>query len=150
MSRALIIYATRTGGTRRLAELIAEGIKQEGEEVEIKPVTAIKNPDDLKGYDAYAFGSATYHGDMIQGMKKVLFIAEKAGLNGKPGAAFGVYGWSGEAPKRIFETMQHIFGMKMVGTPIKLKAHQLSAADKAEIAMELGRKLAKSMKGENQ
>ena len=80
-------------------------------------MTDIKKEGDLKGYDAVVFGSPTYHGEMVQGMKTLLFMAEKAELEGKVGGAFGAFGWSGEAPDRIFETMKNIFKMKMVSIP---------------------------------
>ena len=41
----------------------------------------VKNENVLKGFDIYAFGSATYHGEMLKGMKTVLFLAEKAEAN---------------------------------------------------------------------
>ncbi len=60
---------------------------------------------------------------MITSMKQLLFIAERAELKGKPGGAFGAYGWSGEAPGRIFDTMANIYGMEMVSDgPLMLKA----------------------------
>ena len=50
-------------------------------------------------------------------MKTLLFLAEKASLEGKPGGAFGSFRWSGEAPDRIYDTMQNIFKMDMVNGP---------------------------------
>ena len=94
-----------------------------GHEVDIKRVSEINGEEDLKGYDAYLFGSPTYHGEMITSMKQLLFIAERAELEGLPGGSFGSYGWSGEAAGRIFETMEHIYKMKMVSDgPLMLKA----------------------------
>ena len=49
-------------------------------------------------------------------MKQLLFIAEKAELEGKCGGSFGSYGWSGEAPPRIYETMKNIYKMNMAVT----------------------------------
>ena len=103
MAKALIVYASRTGETKKIGELIAEGIRFSGHEAMLSRVNDIKKETDLQGYDALVFGSATYHGDMIQGMKTMLFIAEKADLEGKAGGAFGAFGWSGEAPDRIFK-----------------------------------------------
>ncbi|MCF6247304.1 MAG: nitric oxide synthase [Desulfobacula sp.] len=122
MGKVLIVYATRADETKGIADLIAEGIRIAGHEVILKKTSEIKSEDDLKGYDGYAFGSATYHGEMITSMKQILFIAERAELEGKPGGAFGAYGWSGEAPGRIFETMEHIYRMEMVSGPLMLKA----------------------------
>ncbi len=102
MPKALIVYTTRTGDTQRIAERIAEGIRFEGVEAEVADVSTIKKETDLNGYDGYVFGSPTYHGDMLQPMKTFLFLAEKADLEGKAGGAFGAFGWSGEAPDRIY------------------------------------------------
>ncbi len=114
MAKALIDCATRTGETLEIGNLIAEGIRFSGHEAEVVKINAIKKETDLQGYDALVFGSATYHGDMIQTMKTMLFLAEKASLEGKVGGAFGAFGWSGEAPDRIFDTMKNIFKMDMV------------------------------------
>ncbi|WP_306304170.1 flavodoxin domain-containing protein [Desulfosarcina cetonica] len=60
MAKALIVFATRTGATEKIANLIAEGIRISGHEAEIVKVTDIKKEDDLKGYDAVVLGSPTY------------------------------------------------------------------------------------------
>ena len=56
MPKALIVYSTRTGETKDIAELIAEGIRMQGAEAEVVNVTGIKKDSDLDGYDAYVFG----------------------------------------------------------------------------------------------
>ncbi len=78
MARTLIVYATRTDETARIAGLIGEGLRFSGHEAVEKNVKEIKSEADLEGYDAYVFGSPTYHGEMLQGMKTFLFLAEKA------------------------------------------------------------------------
>jgi len=67
---------------------------------------------------------------MIQGMKTMLFLAEKVNLEGKAGGSFGAFGWSGEAPGRIFDTMTNIFKMDMVSGPLRLKSASLGVADR--------------------
>ena len=49
------------------------------------------------------------------GMGKMLKLAQEANLKGKVGGAFGAYGWSGEAPEKIYAIMKNTFGMDMVG-----------------------------------
>lgn len=122
MGKVLIVYASRADETKKIADLIAEGVRISGHEVVIKKTGDIKTEEDLKGYDGYVFGSATYHGEMITSMKQILFIAERAELKDKIGGAFGAYGWSGEAAGRIFDTMANIYEMKMVSGPLMLKA----------------------------
>ena len=145
MSRVLIVCATRTGETMKIGELIGEGLRMAGLEAVVVKVKAIKSETDLQGYDGYIFGSATYHGDMLQGMKTLLFLSEKAALQGKPGGAFGAFGWSGEAPERIFNTMKNIFGMDMVSGPLGLKASTLGGG--IQMAQEYGRAVAAKVTG---
>jgi flavorubredoxin len=123
MGNVLIVYATRSEETRGVADLIAEGVRISGHQVDVKRVSDIKDEQGLKGYDGYIFGSPTYHGEMITSMKQLLFVAERAELQGKVGGAFGSYGWSGEAAIRIFDTMANIYKMQMVPDgPLMLKA----------------------------
>jgi flavorubredoxin len=143
MPKALIIYTTRTGGTKNIAERIAEGVRFEGVEAELADVNTIKKESDLNCYDGYAFGSPTYHGDMMQSMKTFLFLAEKAALEGKAGGAFGAFGWSGEALDRIFGTMKNIFKMNMVGDPLRLKSISLGGG--TQMAQEYGRQIGKKI-----
>ncbi len=144
MGKVLIVYATRSDETKGIADLIGEGVRIAGHEADVKKVGEIKNEENLKGYDGYIFGSATYHGEMITSMKQLLFIAERADLKGKPGGAFGAYGWSGEAPGRIFDTMAHIYGMTMAKSgPLMLKASWVEGGKKA--AQEYGKSIAAMM-----
>ena len=143
MAKVLVVCATRTGETCKIGELIAEGIRFSGHDVTVVKVDAVKKDNDLQGYDALVFGSATYHGDMLQGMKTMLFLAEKAGLEGKIGGAFGAFGWSGEAPDRIYNTMKNIFKMNMVGGPLMLKASSLGGG--IRMAQDYGRELAEKL-----
>lgn len=121
MKKVLIAYASRTGKTKKMAEYVAEGVRMGGDQPEIKKISEIKDETELQGYDAYVFGSPTYHGDMIPGMKNFLFLADKAGLKGKVGGAFGSHTHTGEAPKLIYDTMEYVFKMDMTALgPFKL------------------------------
>ena len=139
MAKALIVYSTRTGDTLKIAELIAEGLRFSAVDVTLMDVKDVKKAADLAGYDAYVFGAPTYHGEMTAGMKTFLFLAEKAELAGKVGGAFGAFGWSGEAPERIFETMARIFNMSMADGPLMLKSAGLEGGLK--MAQNYGRQI---------
>jgi len=143
MAKVLIVYATRTGDTEKIANLIAEGVRFSGHEAAVTKVTDIKKEDDLKGFDAVILGSPTYHGEMVKGMKTLLFMAERAELEGKVGGSFGAFGWSGEAPDRIFDTMKNIFKMNMVSIPLRLKSASLGGGMK--MAQDYGREIAEKL-----
>lgn len=143
MAKVLIVYATRTGETQQIAELIGEGVRFAGHQAEVVDAKKIKNESDLDNYDAYAFGSSTYHGEMLPAMKTFLFIAEKANLANKPGGAFGAFGWSGEANDRIFNTMKHVFKMDTVADTLRLKSSSLGGG--LRMAQDYGREIAKKL-----
>jgi NAD(P)H dehydrogenase (quinone) len=143
MGKALIVYASRSGETKRIADLIAEGIRIQGSEASVVDATKVKKVDGLEGYDAYIFGSATYHGEMMQAMKTMLFLGDKTGLEGKIGGSFGAFGWSGEAPGRIFDTMKNVLKMNMVSGPLMLKSALLGGG--TEMAQGYGKDIAKEL-----
>jgi flavorubredoxin len=143
MAKALVVYSTRTGETKDIAELIAEGLRMQGADALVVDASTVKKETDLEGYDAYVFGSATYHGEMMQSMKTMLFLAEKANLEGKFGGSFGAFGWSGEAPGRIYETMENIFKMSMAKGPLRLKSSSLGGG--VQMAQEYGKEIGKKI-----
>jgi flavorubredoxin len=139
MAKVLVVYATRTSSTRDIADLVAEGIRFSGNEADIVEVKDIKSKADFEGYDGFVFGSPTYHGEMLQSMKTMLFLAEKANLEGKVGGAFGAHGWSTEAQDRIYNTMKEIFKMDMAKDPLLLKSASLGGG--VQMAQEYGREI---------
>lgn len=143
MAKVLVLYASRAGATKAIAELIAEGIRMSGVEANVVNATSVKKETDLQGYDGHVWGSATYHGEMMDVMKKTLFLGEKAGLQGKAGGSFGAFGWSGEAPGRIFDTMKNIFEMNMVGGPLRLKSASLGGGQ--QMAQDYGAQIARKL-----
>ncbi len=145
MPKVLIAYATRTGQTQNIADLIAEGARFTGTDAKVVNAADVKDAEILAGYDGYVFGSATYHGEMMQAMKTFLFLAAKADLSGKVGASFGAFGWSGEAADRIYDTMQNMFNMDMVGAPLRLKSSTLQGG--LQMAQDYGRSIGKKIAG---
>jgi flavodoxin len=113
MKKVMIAFVSRTGKTEKMADFIAEGVRFAGHGAEVKKISEIKTEKDLAGYDGYIFGCPTYHRDMTENMKTFLFLAKKADLAGKSGGAFGSYTHSGDAPRFIYDTMEHVFKMKM-------------------------------------
>lgn len=98
--KALILFSSMTGNTSKVAQNLAQGIKEMGVETNI---VNIKNADiqsilDLaKEASAILVGSSTRYGDMIGNIEDILKELVKLDLSGKFGAAFGSYGWSGES-----------------------------------------------------
>ena len=146
MKKVLICYYSRTGNTEQMAQYIAEGVRISGHEVDLKGISAIKNEKEIQDYDAYIFGCPTYHRDMTQGMKTFLFLAQKASLEGKIGGSFGSYTHSGDAPKLIFDTMEHVFKMNMTELgSFNLKEHIVQAGDGVRACQDYGKAIGQKL-----
>ncbi len=146
MAKALVVYATRTNQTKSIAELVAEGMRFQGMEVRLVNVAEFdKSGVDPEEFDAIVLGSPTYHGEMLPSMKTFLFKLERSNLEGKAGGAFGAFGWSGEAPTRIFETMKNVYRMNMAGGPLMLKSASLGGG--VQMAQGYGQEIARKLAG---
>ncbi|MBN1912776.1 MAG: NAD(P)H-dependent oxidoreductase [Candidatus Omnitrophica bacterium] len=89
MPRALIVYYSLSGNTKKMAEAVKKGLAKEGLEAAVKEVSSVK-PQDLLRYDAIIIGSPTYYGTMSFQIKKLLddSVEFHGKLDGKVGAAF--------------------------------------------------------------
>ncbi len=142
MKKVLVAYFSRTGMTEQMAEFIAEGVRLSGNAVDLKKISTIKSEKDLEGYDGYIFGCPTYHKNMTENFKTFLFMAEKAGLKGKAGGAFGSSTHSGEAPGVIFDTMEFVFSMKMTTLgPFDLRENVVGTDEGTKACQDYGRAL---------
>ena len=118
MEGILIAYFSATGTTEKMAEYIAEGARFSGHKAVTKKIGDIKTTTEIAGYDGYIFGSPTYSLDLPKPVKTFLMMAEKAGLEGKMGGAFGSYahdvGYKHDtyAPAIIYDTLQRVCKMK--------------------------------------
>jgi flavorubredoxin len=121
MSKILVLYYSRSGNTEKMAKAVAEGAKSTGNsDVELNYYV---DAEDLSSFDAILLGTPTYHHDTPIDMKKLFEEAAEKGisLKGKVGAAFGSYGWSGEAPKLLLEIMKNRFEMQVTEPPLLAK-----------------------------
>lgn len=119
MAKLAIIYLSTQGSTRMMAEAIAEGADSRHLEVKIDNFYEW-DPKDAATYDAIAIGSSTFYYRMLEPIAKFLDSLIEQGVEGKIGAAFGSYGWSGEAPVMIAEKMRAA-GMQVVDPVLRIQ-----------------------------
>jgi flavorubredoxin len=127
-----------------MANAIAEGARTvQGVEVEVKYQVA---PEELANVDAIAVGSPTYHHDMSLDMKNLFeqVAVKNVNLKDKIGAAFGSYGWSGEAPRLVLEILKNKFQMRTIELPLLIKYEPDQS--NLEKCKELGKKIAQELK----
>ncbi len=121
MAKVLVTYYSRTGNTKRMAEIFAETLREEGLDVTLKPVEKIR-VSELLNYDGIAVGSPTYYGQMAAEVKKLFdeSVRIHGKLDGKVGAAFtssGGYGCGGETTVLSILNALLIHGMIVQGDP---------------------------------
>jgi flavorubredoxin len=146
MHKVLVAYISRTGMTEKMANYIAEGLRIDGQTVELKKISQIKKETELAGYDGYVLGCPTYHRDMTSGMKSFLFLAQKANLVGKIGGAFCSYTHSGESGPMIYDTMQFVYKMDMVDLgALSLKEHTIDTREGTKACQDYGKAIAEKL-----
>jgi len=89
MPRGIVLYYSRSGNTKEMAQAIAGAMNGAGLNTECKPVDKV-NPDDLPEYDAIVIGSPCYYGQMAAPIKQLIddLVGRHGQLNGKVGGAF--------------------------------------------------------------
>jgi flavodoxin I len=143
MVKILVLYYSRTGNTEKMANAVAEGARNAGStEVEMEYNV---DADDLNRFDAVIVGVSTYHHDMPMDVKRLFEEAAEKGINlkGKTGAAFGSYGWSGEAPKLVLEIMKNKFEMVITEPP--LLARYTPDQNSLNLCRELGKRVSETL-----
>jgi NAD(P)H dehydrogenase (quinone) len=120
--KILIIYYSQTGNTRKMAEVIAEGVKGEGVDVQLKHVDKIKAKELLE-FEGIIIGSPTYYGSMAYQIKKLFDESVKfhGKLEGRVGAAFSSaanIGGGNETTILDIINAMLIHGMIVQGTPL--------------------------------
>lgn len=100
MKKVLVAYYSKGGNTKKMAELIADGLKSKGVDVTLESVENI-NIDTLPEFDGYIVGSPNYFGTMAYPVKKFFDDSVKffKKLEGKVATAFcstGMIGGGGE------------------------------------------------------
>lgn len=143
MPETLVLYYSRTGNTEKMALAVVEGAQSVGNmDIELSYHV---DPEDLYRFDALLVGSPTYHHQIPIEMKKLFEEAavKRINLEGKIGAAFGSYGWSGEAPKLLLEIMKNKFGMQVTEPPLLAKY----VPDEKTLVMcrDLGKRVSESL-----
>ncbi len=149
----LVLYYSKSGNTRKLAEHVAEGIRSvTGAEALVKSTQEVTKEDFVHAAGIVA-GSPVYFGLMAADLKRVFdeFVGVRKKMENKVGAAFATSGhWMGGNETTMMSIVQCmlIYGMIVVGDPMSATGHygaaSVSAPDDkaADIAQKLGARVA--------
>ena len=136
--QVLVLYYSKSGNTKKLAEIIAGGVESTGVNAVVKSTEEVTKDDFLNSGGVIA-GSPVYFGVMAADLKRIFdeFVGTRKKMENKVGAAFATGGHhSGGKETTIFSILQcmMIYGMIVVGDPMSATGHYgiacLGAPDK--------------------
>jgi len=153
----LILYYSKSGNTRKFADLVAEGVKSVSGLDAVMKSTQEVTKDDFVNAAGIIAGSPVYFGLMAADLKRVFdeFVGVRKQMENKVGAAFATSGfWAGGNETTIISIIQCmlIYGMIIVGDPMSATGHygaaSVAAPDEkaADIARKLGARVAELCK----
>ena len=119
MPKIVVVYLSTSGNTKAMADAIVEGVKSRNVDAKSMNFHEAKI-EELKSADAIALGSSTFYYKMLPPMEKFIESLSKANVKAKIAAAFGSYGWSGEAPVMIAEQMRKL-GMNVIDPVLRIQ-----------------------------
>jgi NAD(P)H dehydrogenase (quinone) len=153
----LVLYHSRSGNTKSLAEAVAEGAREvEGVSVIMKTPVDVRK-EDFVDSQGVVIGSPVYFGTMASEIKRIIdeFVVVRSKMEGKVGAAFATSAdASGGKETTVISILQAllIYGMIVVGDPLSTGGHYGAASQghptTADIkeAESLGRRVAELVK----
>ena len=153
----LVLYYSKGGNTRKLAEAIAEGVGHVDGVEAVLCQTREVTKDDFVAADGLIVGSPVYFGTMAAQLKQVLdeFVGVRKKMENKVGAVFATSGDpSGGKETTMMSIIQAllIYGMIIVGDPMSATGHYGTAcvgvpdAATQENGRKLGRRVAELVK----
>jgi len=144
--KAVIVYATMWHSTETMAESIAEGLSAGGIGVKLMNIDACHRSDvayEMLDAGALIVGSPTLNNNMLPAMADILTYLKGLRPKNLIGAAFGSYGWSGDALGQVKDVLTEI-KVKLVDEGINVK--HVPDADSLNQCFFLGTKIAKRLK----
>ncbi|MCK5117037.1 MAG: flavodoxin domain-containing protein [Candidatus Aegiribacteria sp.] len=137
--KAVVIYDTMWNSTRKMGEAVLEGLSLEGVSSILMPLRASHISDiatEVLDASALIVGSPTINGRIFPSVAECMNYLGGLKPKNLVGAAFGSYGWSGEAVKELNDLLE---GMKVELVSEGLRAVYVPDEQVLEESVNLGR-----------
>ncbi|MCX7841972.1 MAG: flavodoxin domain-containing protein [Clostridia bacterium] len=141
----VIIYDTMYNATKKMAEAIGEGLAKQGVPYKLFNNSITDQSDiltELFKAKGMIIGSCTVNNTVLRSIAGLLDEIKGHKFKGKFGAAYGSYGWSGEAQNIIHEHLKAA-GIKVIAEPIQFK--YTPTEEELAKCIEFGENFAKEM-----
>jgi len=148
--RALVIYDTMWKSTKKMARAIATGISMEDVSVKLIDLAYNHRSDvmtDILGAKAVVLGSPTLNNGLLPRMAGFLMYMRGLRPTNKLGAAFGSYGWSGEAVKLMNNAMEE---MKFDMIESGLRHKYVPDHEALQECVEMGRRIGRAVREQSE
>jgi len=145
--KAVVVFDSMWNSTETMAKAISDGLIEGGLSTKVMDLRANHRSDvmtEVLDAKAVVVGSSTLNNGMLPRMADMLCYMKGLRPKNKVGAAFGSYGWSGEAVTHITGILEEM-KFKVVGPGINLQYFPDHAGLKK--CVELGREIAKEVRG---
>lgn len=110
-----VVYWSSTGNTEKMAEMLAEEIKNAGGSAEVSEVSTV-SPTDLEGEAVFALGASAMGDEELDEGEMEPFVEEvEKFAAGKKVALFGSYDWGDGEWMRIWAERMEKAGAQIVG-----------------------------------
>jgi len=146
--RAVVLYDTMWEATRRMAEAIGDGLREEAVDFKLFHMAVTDRNDvitEIFQAQAILIGSPTLNNGLLPTITPILEDCRGLKFQNKIGAAFGSYGWSGESVKLIEDHFAEC-GIRLVAEGVRAK-WQPAREELAE-CRKLGRAVASAVRQE--
>ncbi|MDY0041704.1 MAG: flavodoxin domain-containing protein, partial [Desulforhabdus sp.] len=144
--KALIIFDTMWQSTEKMGYAIGDGLIQEGVNFQIFNLKHTHRSDimtEVLDARAIILGSSTLNNGMMPPMADMITYMKGLRPANRIGAAFGSYGWSGEAVKLMSEALEE---MKVELIDPGLRVKYAPSHEDLTKCVELGRKIGQAVK----
>ncbi|CAG36375.1 related to flavoprotein [Desulfotalea psychrophila LSv54] len=140
---AIIVYDTKWKSTEMMAKAIAQGIEEENVPARLMSLKECHRGDIMQRLltaSTIVLGSATINNAIMPSLASFLMYMKGLKPRKKIGAAFGSYGWGGEAVKQL-NTMMDEMKIKRIddGLRIKYVPHEEQLKECVEYGRHIGR-----------
>jgi flavorubredoxin len=144
--KAVVAFDTMWQSTARMAEAITEGLIAGGAHPKLMPLKANHRSNvatEILDSGALLVGSPTLNNNMYPSVADLLTYLKGLRPQNLVGAAFGSYGWSGEAVGQVRGILQAM-DVELVGDGLRVT--YVPGSDALQQSYELGQRVAERMK----